>query len=642
LSKVEISKGMNHHKRKELISIQCRLIILLASIVFVSCKENHHQHLPRDPSTADSARIAELFTKAKSNKDSGTVYLKQAAAIAHNNTVKIQAIYLAMLGKEFIYSGRLDAADSIANIGLQLNYTKKDIGYKGKFYNIKGNVASYKKKIYQSIEYYLYAEKIFELANDSAALAGIYSNIANCYFSLKDYPSAHQFATKAYGLLPSVKEPNITSNIITTFAVSLNKVGRNHEALPFVKKADSLADATHNKMAKLAASIGLAEVFNSLRQYDSATKYYNVCIAESRNIGVKHFELIAQMGLLAMYEEQAKTKEILSLSNSIIALANEQHNTDVLHTVKRIRGKALAKEGDYQTGFQMLQESYALYDSVAGVENQKNINELLVKYDAEKKEKEILNQNLQLATQESKLRSTQIVILALVLILAIFSVIYFYVRKLNRERLLRLEIEKQKKIGDAYIHGEQKERARLAFEIHDGIASMLTGISYKLRAEDANKEEVLALLSGLHEDTRRISHSLMPIDFEQKNLVEAVNNLCERMNTNETEILFFSDTAVLSIDKQKSLLLYRLIQELINNALKYAQCQSVFVRIKTKDRSLIEISVEDDGLGLSEHLIQTGLRSIKERVKSLHATIDIDSKANEGTTIKIITDYEKV
>jgi signal transduction histidine kinase len=287
----------------------------------------------------------------------------------------------------------------------------------------------------------------------------------------------------------------------------------------------------------------------------------------------------------------------------------------------------------------MLSESYALYDSVAGVENQKNINELLVKYDAEKNEKEILNQNLLLAKQETKLRNRQLIILGLVLGLSILLVVYFYVRKLNKERLIRLEIEKQKKIGDAYIYGEQKERTRLAFEIHDGIASMLTGISYKLRAADANKEEVLNLLTGLHEDTRRISHSLMPIDFEQKNLIEAVSNLCERMTNKEIEIIFFASKPIIGLDNQKSLLLYRVIQELINNALKYAQCKSIFVRIENKEQNLIEICVEDDGVGLSGSLIQNGLKSIKERIKSLGARLLIESEKEGGTAVKIYYNY---
>jgi signal transduction histidine kinase len=614
------------------------IFILLPIAILFSCKQNVVQDMSYASTMQDSIDIATLFANRKLNKDSSEIYLSQAQALA-SKSIKNKAIFLGLLGKEMILLGQLDSANSIADKGLQLNYEPYSRGLKGKFYNIKGNVAGLKKQLYQSIDYYLQAEKIYESVADSAALAGINSNVANSYFSLKDYPSAHQYATKAYALLPSVKESNIASNIITTYALSLIKIGKNKDALPIVQKADSLAEASQNKMAKITATIGFAEVYKSEMLFDSAIVYYNKCIALSKELGVKHFELMSAMGLLSLYEEQGNSNKIIQLAEPTIALANQMQNVDVLHTAKRIAGRALGKNGQYQKGFKMLSESYALYDSVAGVENQKNINELLVKYDAEKNEKEILNQNLLLAKQETKLRNRQLIILGLVLGLSILLVVYFYVRKLNKERLIRLEIEKQKKIGDAYIYGEQKERTRLAFEIHDGIASMLTGISYKLRAADANKEEVLNLLTGLHEDTRRISHSLMPIDFEQKNLIEAVSNLCERMTNKEIEIIFFASKPIIGLDNQKSLLLYRVIQELINNALKYAQCKSIFVRIENKEQNLIEICVEDDGVGLSGSLIQNGLKSIKERIKSLGARLLIESEKEGGTAVKIYYNY---
>jgi signal transduction histidine kinase len=87
------------------------------------------------------------------------------------------------------------------------------------------------------------------------------------------------------------------------------------------------------------------------------------------------------------------------------------------------------------------------------------------------------------------------------------------------------------------------------------------------------------------------------------------------------------------------LLLYRVIQELINNALKYAQCKSIFVRIENKEQNLIEICVEDDGVGLSGSLIQNGLKSIKERIKSLGARLLIESEKEGGTAVKIYYNY---
>lgn len=606
-----------------------------------SCRNatGEHTALIKEEAGKDSLAIVQLFTKSKTNKDSAAIYRKQAEALVQKSKqVQTRSLYLALLAKDHFYAGQLDAADSIADIGLQLAYDS-DTLQKGKFYNLKGNISGLKKNIYQSIEYYLSAEKNFIALGDSTALAGVYNNIANCYFSLKDYPSAQQYATKAYALLPSIKDPGIGANVRITYALSLNKTGRNHEALPIVKKADSLADDNQNQMAKLASTIGLAEVYKANYQFDTATFYYRKCIALSRVLGIKHFELMSMMGLLSMHEAQQHNDEVLRLAAPTIALAYQLQNKDVLHTAKRIAGKALGKKGLYQKGFELLSQSYDLYDSVASVENQKNINELLVKYDTEKKEKEILNQNLLLAGQKVALRNRQGVILCLLAGLVILSLVIFYVRRLNRERLLRLEVEQQKKIGDAYIYGEQKERSRLAFEIHDGIASMLTGISYKLRAADAQKEEILGLLSTLHEDTRRISHSLIPIDFERKSFATVVGNLCEKISTKEIEVLCSASIGQADIDVYKSLLLYRIVQELINNALKYAQCKSIFVRIHFTPKGM-ELTVEDDGIGIPSHLVDKGFKSIRERLATLQGTMTIDTLINEGATIKIVCPYE--
>jgi two-component system NarL family sensor kinase len=617
------------------------LIFVISSIILVvSCKQRSAPGISSiTTSSGDSLAIATLFSKARANKDSASLYKQQARALAKaNGSVKCRAIYLALLGKDMIYSGQLDAADSIADKGIALPYSEEELSLKGRFYNIKGNVAGLKKKLYRSIEWYLKAEQVFEQAGDSAALAGIYSNVANSYFSLKDYPSANRSAGKAYALLHAVKESNIAANIITTYALSLSKVGRSAEALPIVRRADSLADATGNKMAKIASTIGLAEIFNADKQYDSALVYYNKTMLQGAELGIGHFELMGRTGLMAMYEAQGRQADVVGLSAPTIALANQLDNVDVLHTVKRIAGKALGGQRQYEEGFRLLNESYNLYDSVAGVENQKNINELLVKYDAEKKERELLAKDLLLTQQEAQLRSRQLIIVGLILGLSILFTVYFYARKLSRERLKRVQAEKEKKVGDAYIQGEQKERTRLAFEIHDGIAGMLTGISYKLRAADADKEEVIGLLTRLHEDTRRISHSLMPIDLEKNDLVDAVQDLCLRMTTTEIEVSFISKVTGLRLDERESLLLYRLVQELLNNAMKYAQCKTVFVNMDG-DTGGLDITVEDDGIGIEKELIEKGFASIKERVRSLGATMSIDGNIGAGAMIKIHYSY---
>ena len=624
--------------RPAVIATLIRLQGILVVVCLCFAAACNHVSAPEKNSqdnTTDSAAISALFTKTKSNKDSAGFFIQQAREIAdRNKSVKCKAYFLVCLGREYIYSGKLDSALIVAEQGLQLNFQPAELNNKGKFYNLKGNVEGYKKHVYSSIDYYLQAEKLFSAGNDSSSLAGVYNNIANAYFSLKDYETAERYATQAYALKKSVKESPAKANIITTYALALNKMQNNPQALIIVQEADSIATATNNMMAKLAATIGFAEIYKSSRNFDSAVYYYNKCIALSKSAGVKHFELVSRVGLLTLDEEKGNTSQIIATADSVLELAGSLHNTDILHTTKRIIGRAFAKKGDFAKGFRYLNESYSLYDSVAGIENQKNINELLVKYDSEKKEIEILKQKYLLAEQKAELKARQIYIILLTLGLAVLVLFFFYIRKLNKEKLKRFELEKQKTITDAFITGEERERRRISYEIHDGIAGMITAIVLKLQSRQDNKPEAISLLQQLHEDSRRIAYNLRPVDFDNQDLLQALATLCKSLSTPETDVSFTSNVKSLHTGNQKSALLYRVVQELINNALKYAACHSIFVRLDNAGQQ-IKIVVEDDGIGIRNDAAGNGLKSIKERVSTLGGTLSVTGEENEGTTIVI-------
>lgn len=614
------------------------VLCLVGSLFLGACRDARHG-VYRDKSFSDdSTKIVFLFSQTKVHKDSSAWYIQQAARLTENSgNMACTALFLALRGKEFIFSGDLDSATFIANAGLALNLDSAHLFYRGKFYNLKGQVEGLKKNGYSSIDYYLKAEKIFSAMRDSNSLAGIYSNIANTYFSLKDNHTALLYASRAYQLKNSVKESHIKTNVITTYALSLIKTKQSSRALLIEAEADSIATATNNILAKLASNIGFAEIYKSNHQVDKAITYYEKCILLSQKAGIKHFELISQVGLISAYEELKRPGQITAKADTILLLAKQLHNTDVLHAAKRIIAKAYADQKEFQKAFQYLNESYTLYDSLAGTENQKNINELIIKYDSKQKENEILNQNYVLEKQRNDLKDRQFIILFLSLGLSVLLVLLFYIKALNKEKVKRLELEKQKNISDAYIIGENQERKRLSFEIHDGIASMITAIILKLRADSESREEMISLMQQLHEDTRRISYNLRPVNFEEEGFVAAIEHLCHKLSTSQIDVSFICQSGSITLNDKKSILLYRIIQELVNNALKHAHCKSIFVAIKTVGNSL-QTSVHDDGKGVALDLKGSGLETVKERVKALNGTIHIETHADEGTTIIITHD----
>jgi len=608
--------------------------LLFGFITLFSCTNNEVKKPLSQKDTSDSTEIVSFYSKATLSLDSNAFYRKKAQLLAKKNgSLKCKATQLFLEGKAYLNAGNLDSVDAIAKRGLQMPYQSNEIGFKGKFYNLKGNTAGYKRNIYASIDYYVKAERIFRSVNDLSSLAGIYNNIANNYFSLKDYHTALEYASKAHDLLGNVQEDRIKANILSTYAIALNKTNQPRKALFIENKADSIANSTNDVLAKLAATIGYAEIYKADKKFDLGKSYYTKCIALSKKIGVKHFELMGQVGLLSIYEEERDFQKIIENGDSVLMLAKQLHNLDVQHTSKRIIGRAYASTGDYERGFNLLNESYYLYNETAGIENQRNINELRLKYESEKKAKKILKQRYQLTKQEKELGEKQILILILGLILVISFLLFFLLRRLTRSKQAILALQVEQKLNESLRAGEDKERKRLAFEIHDGIAATIAGISHKIVA-DSDKNEVIHLLKGLQEESRKISHNLMPVDFEKVGLVDAVELLAQRVSTSATEVVVLNFQPNFQLNVGKSHLVYRIVQELLGNALKHAKCNSVFVKFEHVNQSLI-VQVEDDGVGMSPSQIESGLRSIKERVAALQGKVSITSSRETGTTVKI-------
>lgn len=607
-------------------------------IALTSCtSDNHSDEKPfSSKNRADSTQIAHYYNRAILFADSNQYYRKKARELAvKNGSENCRATQLFLEGKAYLYVGKLDSVDAIANEGLSIRFEPNERGFRGKFYNLKGNTMGYRRKLYASLEYYVKAERVFRSVNDLSSLAGIYNNIANNYFSLKDYQTALEYASKAYQLVGNVQEERIKANILSTYAITLNKNNQPQKALYIEAKADSIANATNDILAKLAATIGYAEIYKTGKEFDSAQLYYNQCIQLSKKSGVKHFELMGQMGLLSIYDEQNNVQKISANADTILFLAKELNNLDVVHTSKRIIGRAYAEKGEYQKAFTFLNESYNLYSETAGVENQKNINELRLKYESEKKAKKILRQRYQLTKQQKEIGEKQTLISMLLLLLIIALLVLFFVRKLAKNKQAILALQVSQKIAESTIRGEEKERTRIAFEIHDGIAATVAGITYKLSG-DGDRKEVVELLKHLQEDSRKIAHNLMPIDFDKVDLIEAVELFSKRISKPLTEIIILTQQRPLQLgfSTAKNHLIYRVLQELIGNALKHAHCHSIFVKFEVQNSELI-IQVEDDGLGITPSQIEKGLASVKERISALQGKFTIQSSEKMGTTVKI-------
>jgi PAS domain S-box-containing protein len=207
-----------------------------------------------------------------------------------------------------------------------------------------------------------------------------------------------------------------------------------------------------------------------------------------------------------------------------------------------------------------------------------------------------------------------------------------------------LEIERT----EALVIGQENERRRLAQELHDGLGQSISAIGLNLNSlepelkhfnEKFKKiyDEVRQSLNQTIDEVRTISRNLTPHILEDFGLPRALEHLFETIDKSTTVELSLSlHGDLLSIDKKAALGLYRIIQELLNNALKHAEANHINVHVTRARLELIGI-VEDDGHGFDVDVKSQGmgLSNVESRAQLLKGEIHIDSCKKSGTSVSI-------
>ena len=176
-------------------------------------------------------------------------------------------------------------------------------------------------------------------------------------------------------------------------------------------------------------------------------------------------------------------------------------------------------------------------------------------------------------------------------------------QKRKNQEILTLKRDFQIKTLESLIEGEEKERLRIAKELHDGVNGDLSAIKFKLSSllEMNNKviKEAVAMIDDSCKQVRAISHNLVPPSLESFNLIEATETYCNTMNSvNSMDITFQFLGEEFFLSKKEEVNIFRIIQELVSNSIKHAECSEINVQISSRNK-VLQITVEDDGKGFN-------------------------------------------
>ena len=404
----------------------------------------------------------------------------------------------------------------------------------------------------------------------------------------------------------------------------------------------------------------LAEYFINTEEFDNAIDNLKKAETYLESNIIQMNKLPLYMTFMNVYRAKKEYKKGLEYAEKCRELAVSLNNKIIEAEIYKELSYYQHHLGRDREALESLASYVAISDTINSTELEKEINRLETQYQSEKKEREILELKSENDTVELKLaqKRSQIYFLVSVSLglLILAGLAFFGYRNFKKRDALKaaeikeLTYEQESKVYSAMLEGQENERKRLAIDLHDGLAGRLSATRIKLEklaqksssraAENEFKQAAKNIDDSLTE-LRGIAMNLMPETLFKYGLKNAVEDYCSSISSGLEDIKFiiqFYD------DDQKlpdsmALTIYRIIQELINNAVKHSKASEVLVQYLVEDDK-INITVEDNGKGFSavesKNRSGMGLNNLKTRVAYLNGEMDFDSIPDEGTNVHIV------
>ncbi len=218
-------------------------------------------------------------------------------------------------------------------------------------------------------------------------------------------------------------------------------------------------------------------------------------------------------------------------------------------------------------------------------------------------------------------------------------------RKILEQELLQNELDLQKSISQATIDTQEEERREIGKELHDNVNQVLTTTKLYLDLSLSSpelKDELIKKSSKnviyVINEIRQLSRSLMDPSIGDLGLIDSINDLVENINiTRKLHVSLSADPELEKyVDESQKLMIFRILQEAMNNTIKYAQATSVRLSIKHK-KGQVELVILDDGIGFNPQTVKkgAGLKNIQNRVYLTGGKLSIESSAGKGCKISI-------
>ncbi len=494
-------------------------------------------------------------------------------------------------------------------------------------------------------------------------LATLHADIASNYYELEQFENSLKYDKLGLAFLNRADDIDVYIIAHLFVADDYSALSQFDSSSAYLEKIRPIVMQLNKPNLDVRFYYILGGIYRKKNEWNNALTNYQKANDAAKKMK-DYFQIVnSEEGIAACYlhtDNLTKARELaINVLNESDRLSIPLFKMQALQLLSEVEENA----GNIDKAFQYQKQFITISDSVKKEKVQRQMNETEVKYQSEKKQKEILKLQKDKLAQSLSIKKKSTLNYFLIGSLAALVIVGFLGYRnlrhrqqlakqqdeLQQQRIRELEKDKQLVAVDSMLQGQEEERSRLAKDLHDGLGGLLSGVKFSLSNMKDNLiitpdnmtvfERSLDMLDTSIKELRRVAHNMMPELLTKFGLDEALKEYCNSINaTNLLSVKYQSIGMSTRIEKSAEIIIYRIIQELLNNIMKHAAAKEATVQL-VKEEGRLSIIVEDDGKGFDTALIKNskgaGLTSIKSRVDYLKGQLDIHSEAGKGTLVNI-------
>ncbi|GGD42535.1 hypothetical protein GCM10011514_03140 [Emticicia aquatilis] len=507
-------------------------------------------------------------------------------------------------------------------------------------------------------KYYEESISIQKEINDEKGLATNYFNSAFLFIDVQEWPQAYQYLRECDVISRKTNIGWMTIINRSRLAAVCAKLNKISEAKILLNETGKLLPKAVYDLEKVYFYNAKGELEFELKNFKQALKYHQKAFELANAWADPYYIADELIALGDSYQKLNQQDSTLKCYQEALKISERKEYMPKVRLVLKNMAEFYEQTGNYKMANEYRKKWAIFNEKFIKKQNQNRIQLNEARFRSAQKQEKINTLEQENQIRELQLEQKNYILIALIISVLVLSLLAFlYFKNYKKEKLLaeqnneiqqqkirELEQEKQLISMNSILKGQEEERSRMAKDLHDGLGSMLSGIKLNLSAMHQNFvihssevfsfEKALTQLDSAIAEMRRVAHNMMPEALLKFGLHEAIQDYCDGINQNGTLKMQF--TAIgdgKNLDATMQKVLYRIFQELTNNAIKHAQAKTIFIQIGHHEQG-ITLTVEDDGKGFDTSKTNgAGLSNVKSRVDYLKGTLHIDTSPKNGTSI---------